>query len=241
MHGAGQDQIDQVVERDQAAGVVLDGTQRQHPAPRHPAHEGGKIAFHPRPIDQRRANEHQLQPGLCSDLQQTLFGLPLALRIGAYWVRRVVVAKTLAMSRPLAMDLERTDENQAAHTLGGSLARQRERGIDVDFAQGLQARGRAAAAQFGLGGGMNDRVGASERRRPIGVGRQGGQRIDRQGGRVRQGRRRAQGHAHPVKGPSQWRRLGAGSQARRLQQRAQQRRAYKTAGTGEQNFRHESS
>ena len=165
---AAEYQINQIIDRDKAAAIVGDRTERQRHAALNCPHHRRKVSADARAVNQGRPDDDDLQPGLCRDRPQTILRFAFGYPVGIARIRRIVRAIAPAVFGLFAIDLDGTHENETPHAHGRSLPRQIERAIDIGLAKGRQRIGRSITHNVNAGGKMDNSVSASERAAPVG-------------------------------------------------------------------------
>ncbi|MNE38357.1 hypothetical protein D3C80_1322530 [compost metagenome] len=157
MADAGHHQIDQVVECNQTA-TVLQRPERQRNTLAQPAHHRFEVGLDPGAIDQYRANDHHFQTRFPGQRLQCNFGFELGDAVGILRLRLIVGSIGLSGFRAFAIDLDRTDEDEALDPSGDGLPCECQGSIDIDLAEGAQRIGFGIIHDMYASRAMNDHL-----------------------------------------------------------------------------------
>ena len=157
------DEIDEVVDENQAAAVVNQGERQRQPARREP-HQRSEICLHFGTVDERRTQNDNLDPTFPRRSQQGALDSELASPVGITWIRKVGPAKRRSRRRGIAHCSDRAHMDQPAHSRFGRRPRQDPGRLRLVMISGFSPRAMRAAGE------MNHDIDPVQMRRPVGPG-----------------------------------------------------------------------
>jgi hypothetical protein len=133
MKASNRDQIDEIPEKDQAAAIIDSGEGQRQPARNEPD-QRPEIAFGAWPMDERRAQDDELEPGPLGRRNNGTLNRKLGAAIEIVGARRIAAAKRRSWPCRRTHRPDRAHQDEPPHLSRAGGPHQRRCSFDLDIA-----------------------------------------------------------------------------------------------------------